>query len=219
MAAVRPEFRPTLPAALSEHWRVPPWLTVGVVAVVGLAVAVKVVMALSPAPPGTQVDHNAPPVFNLLYPPPAMHRAKPGAGELMRLSGHAGKLSVAVVVRPLKLPRFKGDVTHGLLPVLADRYAEVQRRALPGFLITDEGRARVNNGVGYEIGWQAVRPGSRRYGRDVLLVPDDITEGKGYVLLSLRQFKPGGPFTAPERALVGVARKAYRSFRFGTARG
>jgi hypothetical protein len=39
------------------------------------------------------------------------------------------------------------------------------------------------------------------------------------LLLSLRQTKPGGPFTGPEKALAGVSRKAYRSFRFGTERG
>jgi hypothetical protein len=218
---VREEFGPTLPAALRRsRFRVPAGVTVGVVAVVGLVIAVLVVRAITSKPaPGTQVNHSAPPVFNLLYPPAAMHRAAPGAGELMRLEGRQAKLRVAVVVRPLRLPHFAGDVTHGLLPVLADRYAAVQQRSLPGFVLTDEGRARVNNGVGYEIGWQAVRPGSRTYGRDVLLVPDDMTEGQGYVVLSMRQTKPGGPFTGPEKGLVGVVRKAYRSFRFGTARG
>ena len=40
------------------------------------------------------------------------------------------------------------------------------------------------------------------------------------VLLSLRQSKPGGRrFTAPQRQLAAIARKAYRSFRFGSERG
>jgi hypothetical protein len=88
-------------------------------------------------------------------------------------------------------------------------------------VLTQEGRARVNNAVGYEIGFQSVIPGSTRtYGRDVLLVPDEIEEAKGFVTLSLRQTKPGGAkFTRGERNLAYLSRKAYRSFRFGTERG
>jgi hypothetical protein len=137
----------------------------------------------------------------------------------MRLEGRRGKLDVEVVVRPLELPRFDGDVTHGLLPVYAHGFAEAQRKLLPDFKLTQEGRARVNNGVGYEIGFQSVRPGSRTYGRDVLLIPDDPGEAKGFVTISLRQSKEGGPFTKAERAFAFAGRKVYRSFRYGTGRG
>ena len=42
----------------------------------------------------------------------------------------------------------------------------------------------------------------------------------GWELLSLRQRKDSGEKLTPrERNLAYVARKAYRSFRFGTARG
>jgi hypothetical protein len=152
---------------------------------------------------------------------PAIHRAKAGKGELLRLEGRRGKLSIEVVVRPLDLPPYRGDVTHGLLPAYADGFIKTQRRELPGMVLTQEGRARVNNAVGYEIGFQAVIPDSTRtYGRDVLLVPDDPKEAKGYVTLSLRQTKPGGArFTKGERNLAYLSRKAYRSFRFGTDRG
>jgi hypothetical protein len=54
----------------------------------------------------------------------------------------------------------------------------------------------------------------------VLLVPDDPEEGKGSVLLSLRTRKSSAEKLTPrERNLAFVARKAYRSFRFGTERG
>ena len=43
-------------------------------------------------------------------------------------------------------------------------------------------------------------------------------DAPGKVLLSLRQAKPGGPFTAREQELAGAARKVYRSFHFGTGR-
>ena len=220
-AGVRPGFGPSLPALLRRRFGIPPVVTLAVVAVVALAGAVAIVIAIErPASPGTQVVHHSPPVFNLLYQPAFMHEARPHRGELMRIEGKRGKLAVSVVVRPLKLPRYAGDVTHGLLPVYADRFADEQAKLLPGFQLVSEGRARVNNGVGYEIGFQSIRPGMRVYGRDVLLVPDDPQEGKGLVTLSLRQVKPGGPFKkGGERNLAFQSKKAYRSFRFGTSRG
>lgn len=221
-AGARPGFGPSLPAWLRQRFGVPPVVTLAVVGVLALAASVAVVLAIaSPPYPGTQIVHSSPPpVFNLLNQPAFMHEAKPHPGELMRLEGRRGKLDVSVVVRPLRLPRYDGDVTHGLLPVYADRFADEQAKLLPGFQLVSEGRARVNNGVGYEIAFQSVRPGRRVYGRDALLVPDDPEEGKGLVTLSLRQEKAGGPFSkGGERNLAYQSKKAYRSFRFGTSRG
>jgi hypothetical protein len=217
----RPEFGPSLPALLRRRFGVPPLVTLGVVAVLAVAGAVAIVLAIrSPDAPGTKVVHARAPVFNLLYPPAWMHQARARPGELMRIEGRRGKLTVSIVVRPLRVPRYDGDVTHGLLPVYADRFADAQAKMLPGFELVSEGRARVNNGVGYEIGFRSVRPERRVYGRDVLLVPDDPKEGRGLVTLSLRQVKPGGKkFRKGERQLAYLSRKAYRSFRFGTARG
>jgi hypothetical protein len=216
----RPEFGPTLPGFLRRRFGVPPLVTLAVVGVVAVAGAVAIVLAISrPPSPGTQVVHEEAPVFNMLYPPDSMHEARARAGELLRIEGRRGKLSISIVVRPLRLPHYDGDVTHGLLPVYADRFADAQARVLPGFVLVSEGRARVNNGVGYEIGFQSIRPGNRVYGRDVLLVPDDPEEARGLVTISLRQVKPGGKFRAGERNLAYQSRKAYRSFRFGTSRG
>jgi hypothetical protein len=195
--------------------------TLAVVAVLAVIGAVAMVVAITrPASPGAKVVHRSPPVFNLLYPEDAMHVAKAREGELMRIEGRRGKLSISIVVRPLRLPAYRGDVTHGLLPVYADRFVDAQAAVLPGFELVSEGRARVNNGVGYEIGFQSLRPERREYGRDVLLVADDPKEGRGLVTLSLRQVKrPGKKLTKGERNLAYRSRKAYRSFRFGTARG
>ena len=98
-----------------------------------------------------------------------------------------------MTVEPLELPRFDGDVTHGLLPVFADRFVEAARRRMPGLQLAQEGRARVNNGVGYEVGYQRFTDDERFTGRQVLLVPDDPEEGKGAVLLSLLPAQPGRP--------------------------
>jgi hypothetical protein len=216
MVSVRPELRPTLPAALRARFGVPPLVTVAVAGILGLVGAVAVLYGLT-RPPGSgeQVVHHGKPAFNLLA--DLMRPVAPHPGELLRVQGRRGKLTAAVVVRPLRPPPYRGDVTHGLFPVLADRVADAQRAALPGFTLRQEGRARINNAIGFEIVFQSVRPGARTFGRDVLLGSDD-PHLPGTVLLSMRQFKPGGPFTARERELADAARKAYRSFTFGTKR-
>jgi hypothetical protein len=218
MALVRSEFAPTLPALLQQRFRVPPVVTL-LAAAVACAIAVPVaIQAITGSnSPGTKVVHSGAPVFNILH-PPGIRPVEARKGELMRLEGRRGKLDVSIVVRPLDLPPYDGDVTHGLLPVYSHGFAEAQRRILPGFRLVQEGRARVNNGVGYEIGFSAVRGGERTYGRDVLLVPDDPKEAKGFVTISLRQHKAGGPLTGREAGFAFAARKVYRSFRYGTGR-
>ncbi len=218
MAAVKPEFGPTLPALLRRRFGVPPAVTL-IVAAVACAVAVPVAIAAITGSnaPGEKLVHEDAPVFNILH-PDSIRPVQPHPGELMRLEGRRQKLDVSVVVRPLDLPPYDGDVTHGLLPVYAHGFAEAQRRILPGFRLVQEGRARVNNGVGYEIEFAAVHGGERTYGRDVLLVPDDPKEAKGFVTISFRQHKRGGPLTGREKGFAFAARKVYRSFRYGTGR-
>ena len=82
-------------------------------------------------------------------------------------------------------------------------------------------RARVRRPGEREDDGDRARERQRRrvFGRDVLLAPDDLKEGRGLVTLSLRQVKPGGKFDKAERNLAYLSRKAYRSFRFGTERG
>jgi hypothetical protein len=221
MAVVRPDVGPTLPALLRRRFGIPPAVTLAVAAVLA-AGAIALIVWLLTRPPGVgeQVVHERAPVFNVLLPPGgAIRVARSRDGELMRLEGRRGALTVEVVVRPLELPPYRGDVTHGQLPAYADGFIGAAREQLPGMELTQEGRARVNNAVGYEIGFQQVEPESRTYGRDVLLVPDDPEEAEGFVTLSLRQFKTGGKLTKRERNLAFLSRKAYRSFRFGTDRG
>jgi hypothetical protein len=221
MAVTRPGLGPTLPALLRERFGIPPVATLVVAGVVAAAALVAILVALTrPPAPGEQVVHEDPPVFNLLYPPGVLHEAEPAAGELLRLEGRKAGLEVSVVVHPLELPRFDGDVTHGLLPIYADRFVAAEQRRMPGLVLVQEGRARVNNAVGYEVGYARTSAAERFTGRDVLLVPDDPEEGRGTVLLSLRTRKGSGKkLTPPERGLAYTARKTYRSFRFGTERG
>ena len=221
MAVTRPGLGPTLPGALRERFGIPPAVTVAVVAVVAIVAAAAVIVLVGrPNVWGERVIRKGPPVFNMIYPGDAMRVAEPRPGQLLRLEGFRKGLRAEVTVEPLELPRFDGDVTHGLLPVYADRFVEAARRRRPGLQLSQEGRARVNNGVGYEVDYQRNTASERFLGRDVLLVPDDPEEGTGAVLLSLRQRKASGEkLTPPERNLAYLARKAYRSYRFGPDRG
>jgi hypothetical protein len=218
MAGVRREFAPTLPALLRRRFGVPPVVTLAL-ALVACAVAVPIAIGAITGSnaAGTKTVHESAPVFNLLH-PDSIRPVEPHAGELMRLEGRRRKLDVSIVVRPLKLPPYDGDVTHGLLPVYSHGFAEAQRRILPGFQLVEEGHVRVRNAVGYEIGFRAVRGGERTFGRDVLVIPDDPEEAKGLVTISLRQHKAGGPLTGREPGFAFAARKVYRSFRYGTDR-
>ena len=154
MAVTRPELGPTLPGALRERFRIPPAVTLAVAGAIGVAAVTAILIALTGPPgKGEKVVHDGAPVFNMLHPPDKLPQAKARAGELMRFEARRAGLAVSVVVRPLELPHFDGDVTHGLLPVYADRFVDEEKRAMPGLELVQEGRARVNNAVGYEVGY------------------------------------------------------------------
>jgi hypothetical protein len=218
---VRPEFGPTLPSLLERRFGVPRFVTLGVAVVLGVAATVAVVAAATAGrdTPGEQVVHRGEPVFNLLYSTDALRRVRPHAGELLRLEGRRGRVSAEVVVSRLELPPYRGNVTRGLLPAFAARYADRLRAGLPGFTLRDEGRARVNDAPGYQVGYRATPPGGTLHGRDVLLVPED-TVTRGAVVLRYRQVVQGrGKPGAKAMETVFLARKAFRSFRYGTERG
>lgn len=220
MPLTRPELGPTLPEAVQRRFGVPAAVTLIVGALVSVAaVAAVTVLLTRPNIWGERVLHEGRPVFNMIYQGEAIREAPARAGELVRLEGRRAGLEAAVVVRPLELPPFDGDVAHGLLPVHADGFVEAAKRRMPGTELVQEGRGRVNNAVGYEVAYERVTDAERLTGRDVLLVPDDPAEGGRPVVISLRLRKGSGEkLTPPERNLAFHARKAYRSFRYGTDR-
>jgi len=71
-----------------------------------------------------------------------------------------------------------------------DRFERELTSSTTGFVEHDEGSARVNDGQGYQLGFQSGPRGLPTWGRDILLVPSDegVTEG---VVLQLRQTKAG----------------------------
>jgi hypothetical protein len=212
---VLPDYGPTLPALLRRRAGVPPRLTIAAVAALAAIAAVAMVAVRPGIEDAQQHVHEGQPVFNVLYPAGAIHVADPRPGELLRLEGERGRQSVAVTVRPLALPPYRGDISHGLLPVFASGHIDRLRSGFAGFALQEEGRARINDAPGYEVTFTA----GRTFGSDVLLVPGEDDAG-GAVILSLRREVRGdGPLGEADKAFTGLARKTFRSFRYGRDRG
>ena len=192
---LRPGFGP--PLRLSGRGRV--LLAAGLAAVV-------VVVIVS----GDDREHvvvRAQPTFNVLYDDARLRAVEPGAGEALRLEGRRRGVRTAVVVRPVELEPYRGDVSSGLLPVLAERHLDDLRARFAGFQQLDEGRARVSDSAGYQVGFRADGDVA---GRDVFVV--DGPQARRAYLVSL--LVRGDRRRAPK--LVYQARRAFRSFAFGT---
>lgn len=215
-ASLRPGYGPTLPALLRERFGIAPRTLLAVVVVAALLVAAGVVLAVR-ASAEEQFVHRGEPVFNLVYDGDALDRADPRPGELVRLEGRRRRVAVAVVVRPLRVPAYRGDVAKGLLPVHAELYMDGLRRRDPTFQIRDEGRSTVNESPGYQIAYRTGTPGRFTYWREIFVVPDEEAPRLG-VKLTFENRRPDRiGRRAFEFSLTG--RSAMRSFRFGTDRG
>ena len=215
-ASLRPGYGPTLSALLRERFGIAPRTLLAIVVVAGLLVAAGVVAAVR-ASADEQLVHRGEPVFNLLYDDAALKRADPRPGELVRLEGRRRRVAVAVVVRALRLPAYRGDIAKGLLPVHAELYMDELRRRDPTFQIRDEGRSTVNDSPGYQIAYRTGAPGRFTYWREIFVVPDEEAPRLGVQLT----FENRRPDKIGRRAFdfVLTGRSAMRSFRFGTDRG
>jgi hypothetical protein len=120
-----------------------------------------------------------------------------------------------MTVRPLRLPPYRGAVS-GQLPILAVQHAAVIRRAYERFIVLDEGKARINDAPGYQIGFRARRGTRTIYGREILLLPDEPAARDG-VTMTLLQTNAAGAHAVDDVGTVGALKKPFRSFRFGTA--
>lgn len=213
MSAVKPQYGPTLVQLLA-----PRPLAVRVAAGLGAAVLLVavVVVALSTRPDVTYVLEHEPVTFNFGY-GPQFHRA-PKAGTVVALSHvRDGLFLDSFVVRPLALPPYRGAV-GGMLPVYANGYIEQLRRRYGGFEFVGEGRARINNGIGYQVTFRSKRGGRTIYGRHYLLVeesPDGLRRG---VILELASTAAAGTPNATEIGNHGALKQPLRSFRFGADR-
>ncbi|HVF77952.1 MAG TPA: hypothetical protein VNA28_06625, partial [Solirubrobacteraceae bacterium] len=106
----------------------------------------------------------------------------------------------------------------GMLPIYAIGYIRDIRERYTDFEPVSEGRARINNAIGYEVTFRA-RLGTRRlYGRHYLLVeekPDGLRRG---VVIELASTPAAGTPTVAEIGNHGALKTPLRSFRFGEDR-
>jgi hypothetical protein len=211
---LRPEFGPTLPVLIHRRFglSVRASAAIALGALVLLAVIASVVVGDGRK---TVVVHGKP-TFNVLYDPGVIHRVTPRPGELLRLQGNRKHLSVAFTVRRLSLPPYSGDVIGGQLPLFTSQYVSRLRARLPDLQLRDEGKARLNQALGYQLGYTSGTAGNRAFWREAFLLPPDSGADQA-VTLTLRQTFSGR--TGPrDQALLKAMKKAFRSFRFGTSR-
>lgn len=209
MSAVRPEFGPTLPELVGPRLRA---LSRGarIALAAGAAVlAAALLWALVLRDDGSRtvvIDH--PVAFNFRYDHPVTARPL-RAGELARV----GLRRQSLVVRPLRLPAYRGD-SAGFLPVYAVTLEREMAARLPGFQARFEGRANVNRSTGYEIGFQYRDGGRIVYGRRIVLLPHATSrEALDLELLSPRTRTVRSPSAVGRNDAL---RSALFSFTLGT---
>jgi hypothetical protein len=208
---VQDAFRPTLPELLGpRRWR----LTWAAALAVAAVVAVALLVSRSTANEHVVVGRGVP-AFNFAYDAP-LRRVGPATVSETRAGGVFVQ-SMRVV--SLRLPAYRGDV-GGLLPLLADRLARSRALSRVDLVVTDEGRARINDNPGYYVGWRAtLRPGGRAlFARDYLLVPGDVAHPVRGVVLELLGTHASGVNGTDDVGRIGALKQPLRSFRFGTER-
>ena len=210
---VRPEFGPSLPALVQARLGVPARV-LKIAAALLVAAVLAVVLFGAAKSRDERFTREAAPAFNLRWSSAALHRRQvPGA--MFVLDSRRGDLFLqSYTVQRLVLPRYSGAVS-ALLPTYAAGHIARLRKRFPGFQLADEGKARINEAPGYQVGYRFKRGERTVYGRDVLLIPDEPGVREG-VVLRLLQTNAAGAHQPADVGAVGALKKPLRSFRFGT---
>jgi hypothetical protein len=211
---LKAEYGPTLPQLVAAR-SLP--VRVAAAALAVLVVAGAVVLAITSRADETAVLIRKPLTFNLIYGGQWDRVEQPGTLVALRNTGEGGLFLDSYAVRELHLPAYRG-VAGGMLPIYANGYLRDVRRRYQGFEFVSEGRARINNGIGYEVTFKA-RSGARRlYGRHYLLVdeePDGLRHG---VVIEIASTPAAGTPSAADVGAHGALKAPLRSFRFGEDR-
>ena len=214
MPALKPEYGPTLFELLA-----PRHLAVRVAAA-GLALAIlvaAVVIALTSRPDETAVLVRKPITFNLIHGPQWAPVQRSGTLVALRHDAPGGLFLDAYAIRELTLPAYRG-AAGGMLPVYADAYLRTLPRRYREFELVGEGRARINNAIGYAVTFRA-RLGTRRlYGRHYLLVEEEPEGRRHGVILEIESTPAAGTPNADGIGNHGALKTPLRSFRFGEDR-
>lgn len=204
---VRPGFGPSLPEIVATQPRWVQLLARAAGAVLVLAVLWWVIFGRGSDL--TRVVMSDPVAFNIGYQAP-LQRVAPARGERVRLEAPGQEF----VVRPLRLPAYRGFFS-GFLPVYASVLGQRMARERPGLTVRGEGRVNINRVQGYELLYQAPgKDGQRRYGRRIMLLPNDTARDGVELLL---EADASAAVVNPESTgKTGPLKTALRSFRFGT---
>lgn len=216
MSVVDPAFGPTLPELIGPRWRALP--RAARAGIVGLVVAL--IAGAAAVLVGGEERHEVvvrgPIDFNLVY-PDSLERVRPEPGELLRLERRpADGPALSYVVRPVRIPAYRGDI-NGFLPLFASGLVDRQRRRDADFALRGEGRVRINDLPGYGFTFQTRLGGRTTYGRRLLLFEDEpgVRLGADVELLAERSA------SVPRADAVGNSgplKTALRSLRFGAER-
>lgn len=209
---VKPEFGPTLFAYIAP---LPRRVRLGIAAVAAFAALVSAALLVSSGDDEQRILVRGPATFNLAYEGALEKVSEPGA--LVALERRRGGLFLdSYAIRPLNLPPYRGAAS-GTLPLYATDYLRRLRGRYPGLELVQEGRTRVNNGIGYQVLLRARRDGRTLYVRHLLLVPEEPLGERRGVIIELETT----PSATPNLAATGnfsPLKTPLRSFRFGTDR-
>ena len=207
-------YGPTLPQLLApRHLALRVAAVVAAVAIVGAAI----VIALSSRTAETAVLIRKPVTLNLIYGTQWERVAQPGTLVALRHESAGGLFLDAYAIRDLTLPPYRG-AAGGMLPAYAEGYLRRLERRYPDLELVGEGRARVNNAIGYAVTFRARSGGRRLYGRHYLLVEEEPEGRRRGVVMELESTPAAGTPNADEIGNHGALKTPLRSFRFGEDR-
>lgn len=211
---IKPEYGPTLLQLLA-----PRSLAVRVAAA-GLAlllVAGAALVAISSRAEETAVLVRKPVTFNFVHGPQFDRVGGRDALVALRNVGAGGLFLDGFTIRDLRLPPYRG-AAGGTLPVYAHDYVREISRRYTGFEQVAEGRARINNAIGYEVTFNARRGTRRLYGRHYMLVEEEPEGLRRGVVIELESTPAAGTPNALQIGNHGALKTPLRSFRFGEER-
>ena len=211
--SVRPEFGPTLPALLEA--RGISRRATAIAAVVVLALLAGAWLAFGALRNKEHLVVEGPPEFNLVYAPSALAEKPLREDELLRLEGARPNVAFEITVRPVTVPPYaNGDVVGGYLPILAEKRLADLRDLYGPVGVLEEGKSRINNQPGYQIGFRTQTGDERLFGRDAYVFPDDPAATEG-LLLSMRR-RILAKQTAADEEFYDTVKEAFSSLAFGS---
>ncbi|HEV2787085.1 MAG TPA: hypothetical protein VGV67_11885, partial [Solirubrobacteraceae bacterium] len=193
MPVIKAEYGPTLPQLLA-----PKSLAVRAVAAAAatLIAGVALYVVIATRPDETVVLVRKPVTFNLVH--GDEWKAAHARGALVSLRHERRGLFLdSYTVRDLRLPAYEGAAS-GMLPVFANSHVRALGSRYQGFEFVGEGRARINNAIGYEVTFRAHMGERRLYGRHYLLVEEEPEGRRRGVVIELISTPAAGTPVATE---------------------